>query len=107
MARKRILPYEFPLSSTDWAEVYNCLDPEDGAGRKLPQDGEGMTDAKRQRRLSERDWIEIYLAVQDKRDALKTGFYGRDTLAREWRHQMESILETLAPVAETFIGKAN
>ena len=99
---KRILPRTFPLTEEDWTEIYYCLsEPE---RLNIPADGQGMTDG-RASRLSEKAWIEIYESVKDKRDALKAGFYGRDRLARDWQAHLSDILETLSPVAESFIGK--
>lgn len=101
--RKRVLPRSFPLTGEDWTEIYYALGAQDGARRKLPVDGLDMTEAK-QRRLSERDWIEIYLAIASKLDRLKAGFYGRDRKVREWREHLESILDALDTVREHFIG---
>lgn len=101
MPRPRVLPRTFPLTGSDWHEIWNCC--EENIQNKLSVDGYGTTEAM-QSRLSERDWIQIYMSVEDKRDALKSGFYGRDAVARAWRHQMDDILETLATVREHFIG---
>jgi len=103
MPRKRVLPHLFPLSATDWTEIWNCS--EEHIQNKLLVDGLGITEAQ-QRRLSEHNWIEIYLSVETKRDALKNGFYGRDATITKWQRQMTGILETLEKVRATFIGGA-
>ena len=103
MPRKRVLPHLFPLSATDWTEIWNCS--EEHIQNKLPVDGLGITEAQ-QRRLSEQNWIEIYLSVEAKRDALKSCFYGRDATVTKWERQMTGILETLQKVRATFIGGA-
>ncbi len=101
---KRVMPRSFPLTEEDWQEIYYALDEEDGAQCKLPVDGKGMTEAM-QHRLSETDWIEIYLSVREKRNALNAGIYGsQDQCIREWRKQMDGILDTLDVVREHFIG---
>jgi hypothetical protein len=92
----------FPLDEEDWCEIWNCLTEDNGAKCKIPVDGDGMTEDM-QRRLNKKDWIEIYCALEDKRDALKLGFYGRDKLAREWRQHVEAMMDTL-DIVRTFIG---
>lgn len=101
MPRKRVLPYTFPLTDSDWHEIWNCCD--ENIQNKLPVDGFGTTEAMQQR-LSEADWIQVYLSVQSKLKMPST--QGNDNVAREWRHQLRNILETLAAVRETFIGPA-
>ena len=103
MPRTRVLPQLFPLSATDWIEIWNCC--EEHIQNKLPVDGLGITEAH-QRRLSEKNWIGIYLSVEAKRDALKNGSYGRDAVITKWQRQMTGILETLQKVRATFIGGA-
>ena len=92
---------QFPLSQPDWTEIWNCS--EANVQNRLPVDGLGTTDAM-QRRLTARDWIQIYLAVEAKRDALRDGFYGRDRTVRQWLKHMNTILSTLAPVSAHFIA---
>jgi hypothetical protein len=101
MPRKRVLARTFPLSDADWHEIWNSGD--EGIQNKLPVDGFGTTGAI-QRRLSETDWIQIYLSVGDKREALKRGVYGRDRMARKWRVHLDSILEALSPIREHLAG---
>ncbi len=105
MARKRVIPRFFPdLALVDWEEIYNILD-DDGVQRKLPPDGHGMSgNEKAQSRLSEKDWIEIYCACENKLDALKCGLYGRDRLVREWKEHLREIMRTLDVVRVRFIG---
>ena len=106
---KRVLPRAFPLSASDWEEIYNALES-DGVQKKLPPDGRGMADDDRkQARLSEKDWIEIYLSVEDKYKHLKSsGDYGDGIVSREglreWKRQMVSILGVLDEVRAHFIG---
>ena len=104
MAHKRKLPRHFQeLTYSDWVEIYNLLDAEDGAKRKIPPDGMGMAyNEKRQSRLSEADWVEIYLSIRTK--LTMPSVAGRDKIAREWRAQLRGILRTLDVVRATFIG---
>jgi hypothetical protein len=103
MPRLRTLPRTFPLSEKDWTEIWNCS--EENIQNKLPIDGLRTT-AAMQRRLSEKEWIQIFLSIETKRDALTAGFYGRDAITRAWRTHTTHILSILAPVRDHFIGTA-
>lgn len=98
-AHKRKLPYAFDLDEEDWCEIYYCVG--ENLYTKIPTDGKGMTDAM-QKRLSEKDWIQIYLSIEAKLHSPST--QGDDRIAREWRGHLSALLDTLAIVHETFIG---
>jgi len=110
--RKRVIPRSFPdITGEEWIEIYNALDDAAGVQRKLPPDGIGMeSNEKRQARLTEIDWIEIYLAAEDKYKRLVKdgdhgdGFISRENM-REWKRQMRSIMVKLEVVRANFIGR--
>jgi hypothetical protein len=54
--------------------------------------------------FTDTDWIEIYVAVNDKSDGMKTGVFGRDREARDWRKQLEHILAELDEIRAEYIG---
>jgi hypothetical protein len=76
------------LIPSDWTEIYNALEREDGARQRIREES-------RVQDLEDRDWEEIRSAVEAKYAGLKAGFYGSDSVAREWRKQMARILAQL------------
>ncbi len=104
MTNKTKLDIFNSLSRTDWEEIYSIVD--ESVQDKLPPDGHGITEDDAIA-ITDADWIIIYGSVEDKRDALKCGLYGRDRVAREWREHLESLLGILSPVADEYIGHYN
>ncbi len=90
------------LGNSEWHEIWNCC--EENIQDKLPVDGFNPS-PEQIASLTEADWIQIYISVETKDAALKAGFYGRDGVAREWRSQMEFILETLESIKDEFMGR--
>jgi hypothetical protein len=76
------------LTPRDWTEIYNALEGEDGARQRVREESV-------QQDLEDHDWDEIKSAVEAKYARLKAGFYGSDSVAREWRKQMARILSQL------------
>jgi hypothetical protein len=89
----------FSLSTSDWSEIYYALDSEDGVKAKI--DEEGLTGSEV---LTDVDWLEIYIACEEKLNRLRDGFYGRDSIAREWRKQFERIVGELDEIRAEYIG---
>ena len=46
-------------------------------------------------RLTRRDWIEVYYALETKESLLRDGQYGKDALARKWRRHLTNIRRKL------------
>jgi hypothetical protein len=91
-------PRSFSLSPADWTEIFYALDQDSKGARtriKEEQLNSNFTDT---------DWLEIYIAVKDKLDRMKSGFYGRDREARDWRRQLERILAELDEIRAEYIG---
>jgi hypothetical protein len=76
------------LTPSDWTEIYNALEREDGARQRIREESLVQD-------LEDHDWDEIKSAVNAKLVRLKAGFYGTDRVAREWRKQMARILADL------------
>lgn len=84
------------LAMADANEIFYALDPEDEFADKIGVDGKNLlsdTPPTFTRDEAER----IYDAVVDKRDAVKSGFYGDDSDAREWRRHLDDILDEIGP----------
>jgi hypothetical protein len=90
----------FILTPADWTEIFYCLDnTEDELGVKIDEEA-----ANDNAKFTDVDWIEIYISVKAKLDLMKSGLYGRDRLAKDWREHLTDILGTLDPIRAEFIG---
>ena len=47
--------------------------------------------------LTQVEWIQIALSVDDKLAALRSGFYGRDRTTRDWIAHLEDIRDEIGP----------
>lgn len=88
----------FSLSPADWSEIFYALDQESTGARTRIEEEQLNSD------FTDADWIEIYIAVKDKLDRMKSGFYGRDRVVREWRRELERILAELDEIRAEYIG---
>lgn len=73
------------LTSEDWEEIDACIPKE--LFEKVNQSDDPT--------LNHSDWHKIYVCVHEKLSRVRSGFYGNDRVAKDWKEHLKEIASKL------------